>query len=92
VRYAFIKAESMQHCVRTLCRMMRVHPSGYYAWLRAPESTRCREDRELLGHIECVFRTNVTDRSGIVTGENGIVTDRSGNVTERTEEAVTGCV
>jgi hypothetical protein len=40
----------------------------------------------------CVFRTNVTDRSGIVTGENGIVTDRSGNVTERTEEAVTGCV
>jgi hypothetical protein len=40
----------------------------------------------------CVFRTIVTDRSGIVTAEIGIVTGRSGNVTERTESWVTGCV
>ena len=30
----------------------------------------------------CVFRTNVTDRFGIVTAEFGIVTDRFGDVTD----------
>lgn len=29
--------------------MLRVHPSGYYAWLRQPESARAIEDRRLLG-------------------------------------------
>ncbi|EEE05580.1 hypothetical protein BURMUCGD2M_3811 [Burkholderia multivorans CGD2M] len=33
---------------------------------------------------ECVFRTNVTDRFGIVTGDFGNVTGHFGNVTERT--------
>ena len=31
---------------------------------------------------KCVFRTNVTDRFGIVTAEFGIVTDRFGDVTD----------
>ncbi|MEX3901719.1 hypothetical protein, partial [Paraburkholderia sp. BR10954] len=33
---------------------------------------------------DCVFRTNVTDRFGIVTGDFGNVTGHFGNVTERT--------
>lgn len=33
------------------------------------------------GVPECVFRSIVTDRSGIVTGDFGIVTGRSGIVT-----------
>jgi putative transposase len=52
VRYAFIKAEAASHAVRTLCRMMQVHPSGYYAWCRQSESARAKEDRRLLGHIK----------------------------------------
>jgi hypothetical protein len=41
---------------------------------------------------QCVFRTFVTGRSGIVTGDFGIVTGRSGIVTDRVSEGVTGCV
>jgi len=52
VRYAFIREQQAQHAVRTLCRMMRVHPSGYYAWLATPQSRRRREDEALLGHIK----------------------------------------
>lgn len=29
-----------------------IHPSGYYAWKRKPESARCTEDARLLGHIK----------------------------------------
>jgi len=45
-----------------------------------------------LGVIDCVFRTFVTARSGIVTGDFGIVTGRSGIVTDGISEGVTGCV
>lgn len=31
-----------------MCRVMRVHRSGYYAWLKEPESQRSKEDRRLL--------------------------------------------
>jgi hypothetical protein len=49
VRYAFIREQQSQHAARTLCRMMRMHPSGYYAWLACPQSRRRREDEVLLG-------------------------------------------
>ncbi len=32
--------------------MMAVHPSGYYAWQAAPQSSRAREDQRLLGLIK----------------------------------------
>ncbi len=31
-----------------MCRVLGVHPSGYYAWLETPESPRAIEDRRLL--------------------------------------------
>jgi putative transposase len=30
--------------VRTMCRCLRIHPSGFYAWLKNPLSNRARED------------------------------------------------
>lgn len=45
-------AHEPQHAVRTLCRVMQVHPSGYYAWKAQPESSRAREHRRLLGLIK----------------------------------------
>jgi hypothetical protein len=39
----------------------------------------------------CVFRSNVTDRFGIVTGDFGNVTEDFGNVTGRTDRQVRRC-
>ena len=52
MRYAFIKAQEQAHAVRTLCRMMVVHPSGYYAWRSERRSARAVEDQRLLGRIK----------------------------------------
>jgi len=30
--------------VRTMCRCLRIHPSGFYAWLKEPVSNRAKED------------------------------------------------
>lgn len=70
MRYAFIREQQSQHAVRTLCRMMRVHPSGYYAWLACPQSRRRREDEVLLGHIKHAWL-----ESGGVYGYRKIHTD-----------------
>ena len=38
--------------MRRLCKMMGVHPSGFYAWCLQPESKRANEDQRLLVHIQ----------------------------------------
>jgi putative transposase len=48
----FIQAHHTSYAIHTLCRVMRVHRSGYYAWRKAPESARAREDRRLSGLIK----------------------------------------
>lgn len=35
-----------------LCRLLDVHPSGYYAWLKQPHSIRYRVDKKLVGLIK----------------------------------------
>jgi putative transposase len=45
VRYAFIKAHRPQFSIRAMCRMLHVHPSGFYAWLKKPFSKRATEDQ-----------------------------------------------
>ncbi len=52
VRYAFIQEHASAHPIRRLCRMMNVHPSGYYAWQHQPLSARALEDQRLLGQIK----------------------------------------
>ena len=42
----------MEYPVRRLCQTLRVHPSGYYAWLAEPKSAREKEDQRLLGLIK----------------------------------------
>jgi len=36
----------------TMCRVLKVHRSGYYAWRRSPLSARSKEDQRLLGLIK----------------------------------------
>lgn len=49
MRYEFIKRHEPQHSVRRMCKVMQVHPSGYYAWKAQPHSPRAKDDRRLLG-------------------------------------------
>ena len=35
-----------------MCRVLRLHPSGYYAWKAQPESARAQDDRRLLGLLK----------------------------------------
>jgi putative transposase len=47
MRFAFIGAEKARHSVPKLCRMLRVSPSGYYAWRRRGPSKHALEDSRL---------------------------------------------
>lgn len=35
-----------------MCHLLNIHRSGYYAWLKEPESNRSKEDKRLLGKIK----------------------------------------
>ena len=41
--YEFIKAHRATFSVQTLCRVLDVAPSGYYAWLKQPSRTAPRK-------------------------------------------------
>jgi putative transposase len=42
--YAFVAEHRPLFSVRAMCRCLRIHPSGFYAWLKAPMSERANED------------------------------------------------
>ncbi|MFG6486230.1 IS3 family transposase [Roseateles sp. BYS78W] len=52
VRYAFIKAHESHYSVRRMCKVMQVHPSGYYAWKAEPQSSRAQDDQRLTGLLK----------------------------------------
>lgn len=52
MRYACIKTNSGQYTIRRLCRILDVHPSGFYAWKKKPLSKRQKEDRRFTGLIK----------------------------------------
>jgi len=56
-KYAFVSAERANHAVTTLCRVVGVSVSGFYAWLRAIPTLQARAAAEaaLRGHIGRIF-------------------------------------
>jgi putative transposase len=51
-----VSAHQAGHPVATMCRVLGVSPSGYYAWRKRPLSTRARTDVELTAAIEAIHR------------------------------------
>ncbi|MBF38672.1 MULTISPECIES: IS3 family transposase [unclassified Idiomarina] len=52
LRYAFIKHHKDCWPIRKLCRLLDVHPSGYYAWRKEPCSRRQKRDIRQTGLIK----------------------------------------
>ena len=54
MRYSFIRDHRQQFRIAALCRVLKVSPSGYFAWLRRPESPRAQQNRLLAAQIQAV--------------------------------------
>ncbi len=52
MKYAFIKTHRHEYKVCTLCRVIGVHRSGFYAWCRQPRCRRAREDVRQTGLVK----------------------------------------
>lgn len=52
MRYTFIQEHRPVFSIRTMCRCLRVHPSGFYAWLKNPLCKRAKEDNRQTDLIE----------------------------------------
>jgi putative transposase len=63
VKYAFIALHRLQFSVRTMCRLLDVHPSGFYAWVKNPLSRRANEDKR-----QTALLRKAWDESGKVYG------------------------
>ena len=54
MRFAFIRAEDEQKTfpVETMCRVLEVSTSGYYAWLHRKPSERSKRNAELTEKVQ----------------------------------------
>jgi putative transposase len=51
-----VKANQATFPVRAMCRLLKVSPSGYYAWLQRPRSKHALMDLLLTRKIEAIYR------------------------------------
>jgi len=58
MRFAFIDAERAMYPVTTLCRVLEVTRTGFYAWLKRPESERSKRDRQLAAKIKAYHKAS----------------------------------
>jgi len=58
MRFRFILAEKANYPVTTMCRVLRVTRSGFYAWSNRKPSKRDRTDRAALVHIRAIHRAH----------------------------------
>ncbi|MGR6778740.1 IS3 family transposase [Moritella viscosa] len=52
VKYGFIREHQNKFSIVTMCRVFKLHRSGFYAWLNKPVSDRTIEDNRLLKLIK----------------------------------------
>jgi transposase InsO family protein len=54
MKYRFIREHQQEYPVKTMCRVLEVSPSGYYAWQQRPASARQVADERLSARIRQV--------------------------------------
>lgn len=58
MKYTFIRAQSKNHNIKTLCEVMGVSTSGYYDWTDRPLSQRAKDNQRLLTKIRCFHKSS----------------------------------
>jgi len=56
MKYAFVDEHRPLFSVRAMCRCLRIHPGGFYAWLTNPLSKRAREDARQIGLLRKAWK------------------------------------
>ena len=54
--FQFVSANQAMYGIATMCRVLAVSASGYYAWLKRPLSARARADAELIARITAIHQ------------------------------------
>lgn len=55
MKFDWIRVQKAFHAVRTLCRVLDVSRSGFYAWSRRPASSRSIDDSRIVAEVAAVF-------------------------------------
>jgi transposase InsO family protein len=55
MKFDWIRVQKAFHAVRTLCRVLDVSRSGFYAWSRRPASQRCIDDSRIVANVAAIF-------------------------------------
>lgn len=58
MRYQFIRSHEHQHGTKTLCKVLEVSRSGYYAWRDRAVSSRTKANQILAGSITEIFKSS----------------------------------
>jgi putative transposase len=56
--YAFIAKHRDEYAITTMCRVLEVSVSGYYAWCKRQPSQHSREDARLAEQVKSAFQAN----------------------------------
>lgn len=52
MKYAVVQEHQSSYPVRGLCKLMELHPGGYYAWQQVPQSEHAIENQRLLNDVK----------------------------------------
>ncbi len=66
MRYAFVAEHQGQFGVRSMCRCLRIQPSGFYVWLKSPLSQRAREGARQAGSLDVGVETLRVEHAEVV--------------------------
>lgn len=58
MKYAFVNKMRSRYAITFLCKVMGVSPSGYYDWLKRPESIRDKTNRQHTARLRCLHKAS----------------------------------